>query len=149
MLDENELLFDEIYERTKDFGRIQFIKEIMRLQRENQQLKEKYNIRTKAYNNVLLEKASLEDKIKTYEDPEDMTLMFMWCEYKAKDKIKELEHNWNELKKYIDEEQYRLAKEVSNTYEDSLGKINYVNEDIYIKLVKVLNKMQELEKIKR
>lgn len=34
-----ELLYNQLYERTKDFGRTQFIKEIMRLERENQQLK--------------------------------------------------------------------------------------------------------------
>ena len=71
MLDENELLFDVLYERTKDFGRTQFIREIMRLERENKELKEKIN---------------------TYENPDDLTLMFMYCEEKAKDKIKELQN---------------------------------------------------------
>lgn len=35
-----ELLYNQLYYRTKDFGRTQFIKELMRLERENQQLKE-------------------------------------------------------------------------------------------------------------
>ena len=35
-----EILYNQLYERTKDFGRTQFIKEIMRLERENKQLKE-------------------------------------------------------------------------------------------------------------
>lgn len=69
MSDENELLFDELYEKTKDCGRVQFIKLLMQKERENQELK---------------------NKIKTYEDPEDLTLMFMYCDEKAKDKIKEL-----------------------------------------------------------
>lgn len=60
----------------------------------------------------------------------------------------QLKGNWKELKKYIEKEKDRLVKGVSHTYEDSLGKINYVNEDIYIKLVKVLNKMYELDKVK-
>ena len=42
---------------------------IEQLQQENQQLKEKIN---------------------TYENPEDLTLMFMYCDEKAKDKIKQL-----------------------------------------------------------
>ena len=128
MLDENELLYDVLYERTKDFGRTQFIKEIMRLQRENQQLK---------------------DKIKTYEDPEDMTLMFMWCEDKAKDKIKELEHNWNELKKWLVDkiniiDMVYLGIDKKN-YSDgtilgvSSRKWGYKSS---------LNKMEELEKIR-
>ena len=36
------------------------------------------------------ENQKLKEKIKTYEDPEDLTLMFMYCDEKAKDKIKEL-----------------------------------------------------------
>lgn len=33
----------------------------------------------------------LQKRIDTYENPEDLTLMFMYCEEKAKDKIKELQ----------------------------------------------------------
>lgn len=39
MSDENELLFDELYEKTKDCGRVQFIKLLMQKERENQSLK--------------------------------------------------------------------------------------------------------------
>lgn len=42
--------------------------------------------------NILLDYINqLETKINTYENPEDMTLMFMWCNEKSKDKIKELQ----------------------------------------------------------
>ena len=41
-MNKEEILYNEIYERTKDFGRAHFIKEIMRLQREIKELKEKY-----------------------------------------------------------------------------------------------------------
>lgn len=34
------LLYDEIYNSTKDFGRTQFVRELMRLERENKELKE-------------------------------------------------------------------------------------------------------------
>ena len=43
LMNKEELLYNEIYERTKDFGRTQFVRELMRLQRENKQLKEKVN----------------------------------------------------------------------------------------------------------
>ena len=39
MLDENELLFDELYEKTKDCGRVQFVRLLMEKERENQELK--------------------------------------------------------------------------------------------------------------
>lgn len=41
MLDDNELLFDELYEKTKDCGRVQFINLLMEKERENQELKKK------------------------------------------------------------------------------------------------------------
>lgn len=34
----DELLYNQIYERTKEFGRSQFVKELQRLERENKQL---------------------------------------------------------------------------------------------------------------
>lgn len=39
MLEENELLFDELYEKTKDCGRVQFINLLMKKERENRELK--------------------------------------------------------------------------------------------------------------
>lgn len=42
-MDENELLFDELYEKTKDCGRTQFIRLLMSKERENQQLKSVIN----------------------------------------------------------------------------------------------------------
>ena len=47
MLDNEELLFDELYEKTKDCGRTQFIKLLMEKARENQELKE---INNRLYN---------------------------------------------------------------------------------------------------
>ena len=41
MLDDNELLFDELYEKTKDCGRVQFINLLMEKEREKQELKKK------------------------------------------------------------------------------------------------------------
>ena len=39
MLDDNELLFDELYEKTKDCGRVQFVRLLMEKERENRELK--------------------------------------------------------------------------------------------------------------
>jgi hypothetical protein len=43
----------------------------------------------------------LQQKIKTYEDPEDLTLMFMYCDEKAKDKIKDLQQRITRAIEYI------------------------------------------------
>lgn len=39
MLDENKLLFDELYEKTRNFGRVQFVKLLMAKEREIKELK--------------------------------------------------------------------------------------------------------------
>ena len=39
MLDNEKLLFDELYEKTKDCGRVQFVELLMTKERENQELK--------------------------------------------------------------------------------------------------------------
>lgn len=66
--------------------------------------------------------------------------------YSLQQKVKQLETNIDELKKWLEEEKDRLARECSNIYEDSLGKHRLVNEDIFNELTKVLSKMQELER---
>lgn len=45
----------------------------------------------------------LNKKIEQYENPEDMTLMFMWCDEKAKDEIKRLNNIIKEVREYIEE----------------------------------------------
>lgn len=49
-----------------------------------------------------------------------------------------------ELIKFLEDEKYRLAKEYSATYEDDLGNLRYVNEDIFNELNKVLSKYKEI-----
>jgi len=41
---------------------------------------------------------NLQEKVNQYENPDDMTLMFMWCDEKAKDKIKQLQEENERLK---------------------------------------------------
>ena len=38
MLDDNELLFDELYEKTKDCGRVQFVRLLMEKERDIKKL---------------------------------------------------------------------------------------------------------------
>ena len=48
-----------------------------------------------------------------------------------------------ELIKFLNEEQDRLARECSPIYEDSLGKTRLVNEDIYNEVSKILSKIEK------
>lgn len=122
------------------------------------------------------ENQELKRKINVYENPNDLTLMFMYCDEIAKDTIKELEKQLQikedgfkatteelceyaeeneELKKqieeketqfieYLESEKDRLAQGCSHAYEDNLGKILYVNEDIYNEVNKILSKYKEI-----
>ena len=70
------------------------------LEKENKDLKEKLDCDLKwalKYDELFLENKKLKQKISTYEDPEDLTLMFMYCEEKTKDKIKELQNKIDKL----------------------------------------------------
>ena len=49
---DNELLFDELYEKTKDCGRVQFIILLMEKERENQELKKQLDELQTLYNNM-------------------------------------------------------------------------------------------------
>ena len=61
------------------------------------------------------------------------------------DCIENLNNTINELEKWLEEEQDRLAKECSHIYEDSLGKTRLVNEDIFNEITKTKDKLKELK----
>lgn len=48
-----------------------------------------------------LENEELRERIKKYEEPEDLTLMFMYCDEKAKNTIKELQEEIEKLENVI------------------------------------------------
>lgn len=69
------------------------------------------------------ENRRLKDKINTYENPEDLTLMFMYCDEKAKDKIKQLKEVVDEIKKVINNQiNYREFVDIVNAIEEILDK---------------------------
>ena len=63
MLDDNELLFNELYEKTKDCGRVQFINLLMEKERENQELKEQIEVGKEQYNDLVEEKENLQEQL--------------------------------------------------------------------------------------
>ena len=65
------------------------------------------------------ENQQLSERIKTYENPEDLTLMFMYCDEKAKDKIKELKEQNQKYKEVIDK-----AREWINNHIDTFEERN-------------------------
>ena len=69
------------------------------------ELNNKIDAQDKIINTQALEIARLNERINNYENPDDMTLMFMWCDEKAKDKIKDLQTKIDKAIKYIKEHQ--------------------------------------------
>ena len=57
---------------------------------------------------------------------------------------RQIKNQQKEFIEYLEAEKDRLAKECSDIYEDSLGKILYVNEDIYNEVNKILSKYKEI-----
>ena len=54
------------------------------------------------YTKILLDYIDdLQKRINTYENPEDLTLMFMYCDEKAKDKIKDFQQRIDKAIEYI------------------------------------------------
>lgn len=55
----------------------------------------------------------LKEKVKMYEDPDDLTLFYMWLDERAKDKLKKLEEENMRLKIEVSarEEEYNNLRE--------------------------------------
>ena len=87
----------------------------------------------KKYIELQQENQQLKEKINTYENPEDLTLMFMYCDEKAKDKIKQLKEVIEEVRKYIEE-----------TPIGSILEVHCGDEEEYTKpLLQILDKTKE------
>ena len=86
-----------------------------------------------------LEKENQELK-KQLENTDYTSVYLKACE-DTKDKY---ESQQKEFIEYLEDEKNRLAKECSNTYEDSLGRLLYVNEDIFNEVNRILLKYKEI-----
>ena len=85
-------------------------------------------------NKLEQENTELKERINTYENPEDLTLMCMYCTEKVMDEIYKLKDNWNKLKEWLEDE-YKRCDEMGNPAVGyAMGQIN-----------RTKNKMQEIE----
>ena len=68
---------------------------------------------------ILEENQQLKEQLNKYTDPEDLTLMFMYCDEKAKDKIKCLEQENQQLKEQLEQKEDiidKVIKGIENDY---------------------------------
>ena len=66
---------------------------------------------------------NLQEKANQYENPDDLTLFYMWLDVKAKDKMKELEDNLYSANQVVNElldvkEENERLKELCDKYEE-------------------------------
>ena len=96
MLDNEKLLFDELYEKTKDCGRVQFVELLMTKERENKELKLQLKGTTHCFDEE--EHDKLKKQVEEYKDK------INWYENfevnKTIDKLR-LKHN-TQQKEFID-----------------------------------------------
>ena len=65
------------------------------------------------------EKQELKEELNKYTDPKDLTLMFMYCDEKTKDKIKCLEQENQQLKEQLEQKEDiidKVIKGIENDY---------------------------------
>lgn len=87
------------------------------------------------YYPLLVEYKELKEKLDKYENPDDMTLMYMWCDEKLKDENKELKKqleeykdNYNCLLKQKEQFEYIMSKQVD--YQGQQKEfINYLEDE--------------------
>ena len=112
--------------------------------------------------NLQQENQQLKDRINQYENPEDLTLFYMWLDTKAKDKMKELEqenqkltHIIEELEKWLEEEKVEcnnyskyIEKKIGELGARSSGK-TYIASEIMKNKVAKKNWQEVLDKLKQ
>lgn len=59
---------DKLYKETKDYGRIEFVRKIYELEEQIKVEKERFRIRSKSYNDVLLENTNIKEKQNKYDE---------------------------------------------------------------------------------
>lgn len=94
---------------------------------------------------LLDENRKLKIQIHTYENSDDLALMYMWCDLKAKDKIKELKKQQKEFIKYLKDEVDKIRKLIRNydIWHEVRTDINFLilKKQIYIE---ILQKYEEI-----
>lgn len=109
---------------------------------ENEHLcKKQYKLLEDYINNLQQENQQLKEKINTYENPDDLTLFYMWLDEKAKDKIKELKQKNESLRKRIETIKRRRKKQTQR-----INKYKLLIADMQNSLALKNQKIKELEK---
>lgn len=127
MLDNEKLLFDELYEKTKDCGRVQFVKLLMTKEKENQELK----LELSGYRQAILED---KDMLGLKEESEELKKQLTTYKILHRDckvdnlknisKIEEMENQQKEFIEYLEDKININPYDISDyDYEDIINTI--------------------------
>ena len=150
------LLYEEIYQKTQDCGRAQFVKllqqnqiKIEQLQQENAQLKQKYEIQ-KDSNNLLCKAITCDDCDCSICKAHKENIRLQQENKELKEKLEENTKIYLHTSKYASEmeskyiESNYILTEIEKWLEEQ--KENDLNENfIVVRLVDIKNKLQELK----
>lgn len=83
------------------------------------QFEKEFNSKMYELEKLTKENQQLKEQLNKYTDPKDLTLMFMYCDEKAKDKIKCLEQENQQLKEKLEQKEDiidKVIKWIENDY---------------------------------
>ena len=122
MLDNEKLLFDDIYEKTKDCGRVQFVELLMTKERENKELKSQLKGTTHCFDEEEHEKLKKQLEELKEEKQEWINLLAMF-KNQQKEFIKWLEDYLKLFDNMCIDEQgyYDMLEEILQKYRSIIG----------------------------
>lgn len=121
--------------RQKEFElNMELLEENMKLKKRIDNIKSHYETEIESNKYINDEYKRLKKQLDIYENPEDMTLMFMWCDEKAKDEIKRLKKQ-NEFLMKRENTLQSLEQYLENMWSET--------QDVWF--VKLINKIKEWE----
>ena len=130
MLDDEELLFDKLYEKTKDCGRTQFIKLLMRKEKENKELKKQVKDKTEDYRRMKDNFDSKVDVLTEIETQQKEFIKYLEDEIKQNTpNLKQKHYNEDGINDYDVENPscikvqptYKSFKEILQKYKEIIG----------------------------
>ena len=127
MLDNEKLLFDDLYEKTKDCGRVQFVELLMTKERENQELKSQLKGTTHCFDEEEHEKLKKQLEELKEEKQEWINLLAMF-KNQQKEFIKWLEDYLKLFDNMCIDEQgyYDMLEEILQKYRSIIGENNEI-----------------------
>lgn len=118
-INENELLFNELYEKTKDCGRVQFINLLMEKERESQELKKQLDELQTLYNNMFKCHCN-RVQVETLLSQQKEFIEWLEIRIKDRDKVRKMHEPYSLSEERLSS-QYFILQDVLSKYKKIIG----------------------------